>query len=840
MTALLQVAKNYVARGWNPLPLPFKSKVPIDEGWPERVIGEADLPKYFNGQPQNIGVVLGPTSNDLTDVDLDCPEAITLAPQALPTTDAIFGRTSAPASHWLYRTKLASSSEDEKATFQFKDPTRPTDDAMILEVRVGGFKGAQTVFPGSVHESDEEIRWDATGNEAEIAGNDLLNRARLLASICLFARYWPCSGARHDAALSLGGFLARAGLKTPTIKYLVEAIARTAGDNEPRDRRDTAEDAAQEFYAGRPARGYPLLSKTFGDEIAKQVAKWLDFHGSYSDDGNGITPSTGGQIEPVDLWGKFEPPPLPRALLPRVIEDFAFERSAVMGCDISSLAVGALVVCAAAIPQTIKLQPKKNDTEWQETARLWVMEVGDPSTMKTPGILATTKPLKRIDDELASDYQKALESWTRLPKEDQKKTPKPKKLRAMIFNTTIESVQEILKDSPNGVLLEDDELSGWSDAMYKYSGTRGAQTDRAFWMKAYNGGSHTVDRITRGQTHIPHLSVSILGGVQPGPISKLANAGDDDGLMQRFIPIMARPAKLGHDQAPEDAVTSYARLIEDLRELKPPPNAGYVFPPTVPLTFDAGGLKIRQQLELKHLEFAGIEGLNRKLTAHLGKYNGIFARLCVIFHCIEHCARKDRYGARIKSELPSIVTTDTAQRVAEFLHSFLLPHALAFYGGVLGLANDHDRLANVADYILAHGLEHVTNRSARRPDHAQTGTGPNHRDLRAARSARLGRYRAIAAPRLSTTLGGQSARAPEIRRAGQGIQGTPRTRPRNGQGDLGDHQKQNNNHLTVPVSRMSISAQYTEMSRSLLNIAKRPLPRLTLRGVGLTSKDAVS
>ena len=31
-----------------------------------------------------------------------------------------------------------------------------------------------------------------------------------------------------------------------------------------------------------------------------------------------------------------------------------------------------------------------------------------------------------------------------------------------------------------------------------------------------------------------------------------------------------------------------------------------------------------------------------------------------------------------------------------------------------------------------------------------------------------------------------------------------------------------------------------EMSRSLLNIAKRPLPRLTLRGGGLTSKDAVS
>jgi Protein of unknown function (DUF3987)/Primase C terminal 2 (PriCT-2) len=277
------------------------------------------------------------------------------------------------------------------------------------------------------------------------------------------------------------------------------------------------------------------------------------------------TAGTTNTIDPVDLWAKFDPPLLPLDLLPDVIAGFAADRSSIMGCDISSLAVGALAVCAAAIPQGIKLQPKKNDTEWLEAARLWVMEVGDPSTMKTPSILATTKPLKRIDNGLANDYQEAFEKWARLPKEDQKKTPKPKKLRAMIFNTTIESVQEILKDSPNGVLLEDDELSGWFDSMYKYTGARGAQTDRAFWMKAYNGGSHTVDRITRGQTYISHLSVSILGGVQPGPISKLAKVGDDDGLMQRFIPIMAGVAGLGRDEAPGDAVGDYADLIEDLR-----------------------------------------------------------------------------------------------------------------------------------------------------------------------------------------------------------------------------------------------------------------------------------
>src|ERR1700730_5756519 len=43
-------------------------------------------------------------------------------------------------------------------------------------------------------------------------------------------------------------------------------------------------------------------------------------------------------------------------------------------------------------------------------------------------------------------------------------------------------------------------------------------------------------------------------------------------------------------------------------------------------------------------------------------------------------------------------------RVERFIHSFLFPHALAFYAGILGLADDHDRLAAVAGYVLAYKL----------------------------------------------------------------------------------------------------------------------------------------
>ena len=68
-----------------------------------------------------------------------------------------------------------------------------------------------------------------------------------------------------------------------------------------------------------------------------------------------------------------------------------------------------------------------------------------------------------------------------------------------------------------------------------------------------------------------------------------------------------------------------------------------------------------------------------------------------------------------------MVTERTAQRVADFLHQFLLPHALAFYSGVLGLSDDHDRREAIAGYILTHKLTRVTNRDIQRGDRTMRG-----------------------------------------------------------------------------------------------------------------------
>ena len=71
-------------------------------------------------------------------------------------------------------------------------------------------------------------------------------------------------------------------------------------------------------------------------------------------------------IMPIDLWAKLTPPQLPRGLLPDLIERFVFDQGASMGCDPAGLVASALTVCAAAIPDRIKIQVKQHDPSWTE------------------------------------------------------------------------------------------------------------------------------------------------------------------------------------------------------------------------------------------------------------------------------------------------------------------------------------------------------------------------------------------------------------------------------------------------------------------------------------------
>lgn len=168
---------------------------------------------------------------------------------------------------------------------------------------------------------------------------------------------------------------------------------------------------------------------------------------------NRTPPVAANDNAPIDPWKKRQAPELPRGLLPRVIEEFATAQAELMGADPGGLAMAALAVCAAAIPDSITIQPKRHDQYWQEFARLWVALIGNPSTKKTPTMTAAVAPLKRLDRELFRQYEAAKQEHDALDKAERAKQSPPANVRLCLGDTTIEAAQDVLKHSREGVLL---------------------------------------------------------------------------------------------------------------------------------------------------------------------------------------------------------------------------------------------------------------------------------------------------------------------------------------------------------------------------------------------------
>lgn len=189
---LREAAAFYVSLGWRVVPVRYREKAPsIGKEWPRQVRDTPPAKMLRRLRvPGNVGVVTGSLSADVVDVDLDCDEAVALAPLLLEPTWT-FGRASKPNSHWIY---TASGATYRKFAWR--------DGHALLELRGNnkpGAQGIQTVFPPSVHECGEAIAWT---DDADTAGPlvtdaaDLTRRVHILACAALVARCSTLEAAR--------------------------------------------------------------------------------------------------------------------------------------------------------------------------------------------------------------------------------------------------------------------------------------------------------------------------------------------------------------------------------------------------------------------------------------------------------------------------------------------------------------------------------------------------------------------------------------------------------------------------------------------------------------------
>ena len=257
----LEIATDYFLKGWQPLPIPFRSKNPNFPNWQfQKTNHENELRQYFNGKPQNIGILLGEPSNDLVDIDLDQKWSVQLAPYFLPDTKAIFGRKSKRRSHFLY---YCPEAKTEK--FQFSE--------MIVELRSTAM---QTVFPGSIHESGEPVTWDVEGKPAEVSFQELRSAVGKLAAASLLTEFWVDSK-RHDLSLCVSGALLTNGLAFEDAHLFLKAICTVAKDEEISDRLKALETTYERIQDEKNVIGFPRLAELTDVKTVALLRRWLNF-----------------------------------------------------------------------------------------------------------------------------------------------------------------------------------------------------------------------------------------------------------------------------------------------------------------------------------------------------------------------------------------------------------------------------------------------------------------------------------------------------------------------------------------------------------------------------------
>lgn len=457
------------------------------------------------------------------------------------------------------------------------------------------------------------------------------------------------------------------------------------------------------------------------------IDEWIELMMSGPNDG---TPGPAEEAERrddiIDIFGMLTPEPMLKPdMLPNPIRDFAVDVADRMGVSLPTVAMVALGVCAGALHSDIRVQVRQHDTKWLERPTLWLMGIGDPSMKKSPALDAATEPLERIerewreaDHEVIKKYEKALAAyneqckvWNRLTAQGKDAGPEPQepeepmRRRLLADDFTMEALRDILAVNPRGVLIKSDELTGFIGGFdaYKPGKTGG---DRAKALRLFNGGQYVVDR-SGNDLLVPNWCAGIVGNIQDAKLAHLAKTLTDDGLMQRFLVYRIERTGTGEDRVPNrEALERYEMLIRWLTNLQP---TGAV------VRWSEPAQDIRRDVEKIVNALSGIPALSPALKGNIGKLDGIFARLALTMHAVDHY---DRHGYMLADTDFLTISAATAKQARELTVSFLIPSVVTIYREFFG---QHDEFGNdarwIAGYVLAHGSQLITERELYRANH---------------------------------------------------------------------------------------------------------------------------
>ena len=393
-----------------------------------------------------------------------------------------------------------------------------------------------------------------------------------------------------------------------------------------------------------------------------------------------------GTLAGLEEWPELQPlppvsspvPALPPDLVPAPLRSWLCDVSERVSVPLEFVAAPAVVALGAVIGRAMAIRPMHRD-DWTVPANLWGGIIGRPGVMKTAAVSEALRPIRRLEALAREEFEReeanreaereAIDAKRKATRAGLEKATKGKdtaglstakdELKALRaeeqsldakerrFSTsdaTIEKAGELLNENPRGLLIVRDELTGFLRGLDRDDRAQ----DRTFYLESWNGsGAFTVDRIGRGTLHVPALTLSIVGGIQPGRLAPyvsgaIEGAEDADGLMQRFQ-VLVWPDTFGEwrdvDRWPmKDARERAFSIFQRLADAAPEDFGAQDEKDEIPfLRFaaDAQGLFLEWRYALEARLRSDDLQRTPAFESHLSKYRSLFPKLALLFHLVD-------------------------------------------------------------------------------------------------------------------------------------------------------------------------------------------------------------
>jgi hypothetical protein len=369
---------------------------------------------------------------------------------------------------------------------------------------------------------------------------------------------------------------------------------------------------------------------------------------------------------------------------------------------------------------------------------MFAANIGGPSWGKSPAFDSFKAAMDVIEADLSSDYPDKLRAWERDVEtakarksiwqtevkeavkgglappdmtDDAAEPDRPPRPRIVVNDSTPEELGMLLATAPRGLLFQRDELTGWLLNFDRYSGGG----ERQFWLECFGGRSYTIDRKQHSGNPviIPHLAVSVVGGVQPDKLSSIFLGGDDDGLTARMLLCWPnrvqpkRPRSITRQQFLTDA-------LRRLRRLSIPGDGSYV---AVPLTDDAA----QRFQEWRETDYLRVQDRSAgRFAGHVGKMPSFILRQALILEFLW-------WSVDVGKPEPATISKRAIVGAIGLAQTYYLPMAERCYGDA-ALPDAERHAAAIGRWIIRTKPDLINARELRREHRADIPGLPNNSD----------------------------------------------------------------------------------------------------------------